>query len=353
MRATWWGSAYELSLNFTTKTPACATKSGLNGRYYDNVTNTNPWVFLREDSNVDFNWGLNSPDSRIDTDNFSVSWEGYILAPEDANYVFSLAHNDELQLIIDENIIYDNTSPTSSPESFRDATPVNLTEGCHRIKIIMVEGTGDAYARVKWKNDSFLPYSHIIPNKYLFHDEMPTCNGCDCSLDDNTINSMSPGALIPSLDGIKDDTSVCLSGVSNDNDNELYKQDYYHFRVDADGSLDIVTSSPNNHGYHMQVWVNGISMYGDEEGSIHPIQTLYLKKGDEVIIKFKEAGYDLDEYQVKFNFKVSNIGDLCYENITIEDMGCVSGVLDNPPSNESNCKKQRVDIINQREDNFN
>ncbi len=66
---------------------------------------------------------------------------------------------------------------------------------------------------------------------------------------------MSPGALIPSLDGIKDDTSVCLSGVSNDNDNELYKQDYYHFRVDADGSLDIVTSSPNNHGYHMQVWV--------------------------------------------------------------------------------------------------
>ncbi len=130
------------------------------------------------------------------------------------------------------------------------------------------------------------------------------------------------------------------------------KQDYYHFRVDADGSLDIVTSSPNNHGYHMQVWVNGISMYGDEEGSIHPIQTLYLKKGDEVIIKFKEAGYDLDEYQVKFNFKVSNIGDLCYENITIEDMSCVSGVLDNPPSNESNCKKQRVDIINQREDNL-
>ncbi|KQB43937.1 Beta-glucosidase-like glycosyl hydrolase [Flavobacterium daejeonense] len=62
---------------------------GLTGEYYDNLEWNGTPLFTRTDDNVDFQWDINTPDSRLKMGNYSVKWTGYLIPQKTGNYQIS------------------------------------------------------------------------------------------------------------------------------------------------------------------------------------------------------------------------------------------------------------------------
>lgn len=132
---------------------------------------------------------------------------------------------------------------------------------------------------------------------------MAIVGGCDNSLDTSTNNS-APGVIVSSMHNITADTTACISGYSDNAQGSPEKDDFYYFTVGSAGTLDMTTSSPNGHPYHLTIGStsNGNQFYGDSTARSHNISSLTLSAGDSVYLKFKETGSDLDEYEMDFDF---------------------------------------------------
>ena len=123
--------------------------------------------------------------------------------------------------------------------------------------------------------------------------------GCDNSLD-TSANDNYPGVAVPALDGTASNASTCLSGSSENDDEE-----YYYFTVNANGTLDITTSSPNGHDNHFEV-------ESSVQGTLHSYDTdqdrslsYNISSGERIVFLFKETGDDKDWWQINLNFTVS------------------------------------------------
>jgi len=131
------------------------------------------------------------------------------------------------------------------------------------------------------------------------------CHGCDCSLDDDTQNSTSPGITIPDLDHASSSVSTCLSGMSNGTIDNA-QTDYYHFTTETESSFTISTDSPNGHEFHLQIEVNGTEVYPDTIAQNHSF-TIDLSSNDLVVLYFKEHGDDLDEYEAQLDLTIRQV----------------------------------------------
>ena len=79
------------------------TTRGVIGYYYNDPAggaHFTTLVFSRVDANFSFNWGNNSPDSRITNDNFSVRWKGLFRPPVTGTYTFNSNADDGFKFII-------------------------------------------------------------------------------------------------------------------------------------------------------------------------------------------------------------------------------------------------------------
>ena len=160
-----------------------------------------------------------------------------------------------------------------------------------------------------------------------------SCSGCDCSLDTSS-NDSSPGVVITDLNGTTSSVTKCISGSSDNGDTE-----YYYFEVDVNGTLEIDTSSPNSHDYHLKIGSSkgGDEYYSDTTAQDHNVSTISLTNGSSVYIYIQEEGSDTDEYQLDFNFTASSgggssptivegTGDICYDEFTYSGMCFPMGV---------------------------
>ncbi len=146
------------------------------------------------------------------------------------------------------------------------------------------------------------------------------CHGCDCSLDDDTQNSTSPGIAIPDLDHASSSVSTCLSGMSNGTIDNV-QTDYYHFTVDAESTFSVSTDSPNGHEFHLRIEVNGTEVYPDTIALDHSFTT-DLSPGDLVVLYFKEHGDDLDEYEAQLTLTVHQVN---HPPVALDDAAATSG----------------------------
>ena len=88
--------------------------------------------FTRDDSVVDFDWGVGSPaTSTINSDCFAVRWTKTVNLAAGA-YIFKAQLYGGERIYIDNNIIIDQWNDNSGPEF---AVPVTLTAGNHNIKV--------------------------------------------------------------------------------------------------------------------------------------------------------------------------------------------------------------------------
>ena len=76
------------------------------GRYYDNGDLARNPVLIRNDPELDFAWGQDSPDSALPSDNFSAEWARAfdLLA---GSYCFDVSADDGVRLRVDDSLIID------------------------------------------------------------------------------------------------------------------------------------------------------------------------------------------------------------------------------------------------------
>ena len=163
---------------------------GLLGLYYhwngllpnDPLGPDNPFrtfVMSRVDPEVNFNWGVGSPDPSVNSDNFACKWIGYVEAPVDANYTFYTTTDDGARLFIDGQKLPLVNPGAPANDSWRQqgmteyGATIALTAGLHDIEMHHYESVGGAGAELRWSSIPVNPLDaaitkQIIPPMWLW-----------------------------------------------------------------------------------------------------------------------------------------------------------------------------------------
>ncbi len=137
--------------------------------YYGNTDLQGAPLVVRNDTELNFNWGRSAPDPRVPADYFSVRWTR-TLNFEGRLYRFSIQADDGVRVFVDNNLIINEWHPATPLIYTAD---VNLVAGPHAIRVEFYEGVFDAYVFFKfepvtsfsgWKGEYFdNPFLGISP----------------------------------------------------------------------------------------------------------------------------------------------------------------------------------------------
>ncbi|MEZ4732765.1 MAG: PA14 domain-containing protein [Caldilineaceae bacterium] len=117
------------------------------GEYYDNVTLDGAPAFVRNDEQLNFDWGAGSPaPSQLGNDRFSIRWTRTLsLAP--GRYEFTATADDGVRLWVDGQLVLNQwTVQSAQPAS----ALVDVTGGATPVRMEYFENTGIALARLTW-----------------------------------------------------------------------------------------------------------------------------------------------------------------------------------------------------------
>lgn len=129
-------------------------------KYWNNRNLSGDPVVVREEADLNFNWGDGSP-AGVHSDDFSARWKRTINVPA-GTYMITATMDDGMRVWVDNNLIID--SWTDSQEHSISA-PVNLSSGDHALKVEYYEKGGKASAKLrveatgaqilKWRGEYF------------------------------------------------------------------------------------------------------------------------------------------------------------------------------------------------------
>ena len=116
------------------------------GEYFNNRTLSGPPAMVRDDQQIDFNWGSGSPGSPVNNDDFSVRWTRDI-SFNAGRYRFTASTNDGVRLWVNNQLIidqwYDHALASFSAE-------IDLAGGTVPVKMEFYERDGSAEAHLTW-----------------------------------------------------------------------------------------------------------------------------------------------------------------------------------------------------------
>lgn len=122
------------------------TDPGWQAFYWNNPDLSGAPVVQRFDNDLNFDWGLSSPDPTIPTDNFSARWERYIDVTPGA-YRFIAVADDGIRVFVDNELIInqwrDQPAQTYTAEKY-------LGPGHHLVRVEYYERGGGAVAKLSW-----------------------------------------------------------------------------------------------------------------------------------------------------------------------------------------------------------
>ncbi len=117
------------------------------GEYWPNAALTGDPAIVRNDQNVNFDWGVGAADSRLPSDGFSARWTR-TLNFEPGQYRFTLRSDDGVRMWVDGQLVIDDWRDGT----YRDHTATtNLTRGRHTIRVEYYENVGAARVRLIWE----------------------------------------------------------------------------------------------------------------------------------------------------------------------------------------------------------
>lgn len=147
---------------------------GLRAQYFEGQT---PGIghpkLSRIDPQVNFDWGSDSPDPAIPSDNFSARWTGWLKPPASGRYIFYTTSDDGVRLWIDGQMLIDNWTDHAVGDG-EDNGLMELTAGrLYPIKLEYYEHTGQATIKLAWSGPDRA--REIIPPSYFYYpdDEWP------------------------------------------------------------------------------------------------------------------------------------------------------------------------------------
>ncbi len=153
----------------TTPAPAPAstapTGDGLKGQYFNSVNlDASSLALTRIDSTLNFAWNNGSPDTKVNSDQFSAIWTGQILAPETGSYTFSTKSDDGIRLWVNGQQLINAWNDHGTQQ---DNGTITLKAGQkYDIKVDYYERSGGAVAQLFWKTPT--QAQTIIPQSSLY-----------------------------------------------------------------------------------------------------------------------------------------------------------------------------------------
>ncbi|HEX3100209.1 MAG TPA: glycoside hydrolase family 3 C-terminal domain-containing protein, partial [Pyrinomonadaceae bacterium] len=122
---------------------------GLKGEYFNNTDMSGTPALVRQDTQVNFNWGSVSPDARVHDDNFSVRWTGKLTAPESGTYNLGLSGNGQMKLFVDGQLFLEDAKNRRTKSLIKN---IDLQGGrSYDIRIEYIENANHyAAARLMW-----------------------------------------------------------------------------------------------------------------------------------------------------------------------------------------------------------
>ena len=134
---------------FLSCSPGGTPQHGLVGEYFDNISLDGRPVVTRVDSEIRFQWTLNSPDpQKLPYDFYSVRWTGRLKAPSTGRFKIGIDGNDGYRLYIDDAPVIDNWRKLSRRTVLAEYDFQKDRE--YNIRIEFFEPAGNAWFRLVW-----------------------------------------------------------------------------------------------------------------------------------------------------------------------------------------------------------
>ena len=116
------------------------------GEYYANRSLGGDPSFVREESEINFDWGSGAPVAGFPTNHFSARWTATWRLERGA-YTFHVLADDGARLWVDGQLLIDQWREAAAAEHIAE---ISLSEGLHSIRVEYFEAEGDARIRVHW-----------------------------------------------------------------------------------------------------------------------------------------------------------------------------------------------------------
>ncbi|MCX7018618.1 MAG: glycoside hydrolase family 3 C-terminal domain-containing protein [bacterium] len=121
---------------------------GLKGEYFNNMELKGKPALTRVDSQINFDWGQNSPADGVNADSFSARWNGVITPVASGKHVLCLTTDDGVRVSIDGKRVIDDWTQ-HAPK--RNSATIDLKAGrAYKIVIEYYEDKIGAVARFEW-----------------------------------------------------------------------------------------------------------------------------------------------------------------------------------------------------------
>jgi mannan endo-1,4-beta-mannosidase len=144
--------------------PDMVYANGLRGEYFNNMNLDGTPALIRMDSMLDYNWRADSPDPKVNADQFSVRWTGKIKPQYSETYTFTTISDDGIRVWVDGKLIIDSWLKQSWTE--RNGS-ITLEAGrVVDLKVEYYDEKGDAMARLMWESQH--EAKAVIPRSALF-----------------------------------------------------------------------------------------------------------------------------------------------------------------------------------------
>lgn len=129
---------------------------GWRAEFYNNETLDDLPVVVRDDADVNFDWGTGSPHPLIQADHFSSRWTKDVNF-EGGHYLFQLYRDDGLRIYIDDSPVFNEWQDGSGWQY----TDIAVGAGLHTVRIEHYEADGPAGVKVAW---ALLPGTPEVEN---------------------------------------------------------------------------------------------------------------------------------------------------------------------------------------------
>jgi hypothetical protein len=124
------------------------------GAYFANPNLVGSPVAVRNDPNIDFNWGQGSPAPGVPADNFSVRWTRTLYFSQEGLYRFHAVVDDGMRLYVDGSAVIEDWRDGSWREITGDRW---LSVGEHTLVVEYYDRLGDAVIRLWWELTNAYP----------------------------------------------------------------------------------------------------------------------------------------------------------------------------------------------------